>query len=284
MRIGVVGLGLIGGSWARAARSAGWTVHGWDPDAQVLSAAQTEGVIESLTSWRDWIALVDAVVLAVPLGHMEKWVDQVAATARTPLTVVELGSVKSPIMPRLKALPDHLTPLSLHPMAGREVRGFANSRADLFRGHPCAVVQVPGRPLPEAMATAMVSMIGARPHRVTADGHDRIVARVSHLPYLVSAALLAAVGAGPADDWRYLVGTGFQDTTRVGASDPHLLSEIIFANRPEVVAALESYLDVLTSWVKDLEAGQWPPGLLTAQAVRKSALAVADGEKERSSS
>lgn len=275
MKIGIVGLGLIGGSVARAARRAGWTVYATDLRDVPLSDAQHDGVIESVTNFEKWVEDVEAVVITVPPRLVPEWIRRVGETLR-PLAVVEMTSVKAPLIPYLEQLPKDFAVLSLHPMAGREVQGYQNSDADLFVGHPCAIVDIPGRLVPSAIARSFVSMMGSHPEFLTVAQHDQIVALTSHLPYLASAAILATIdGAGTNNpQWPQMVGTGFRDTTRVGASDPALWYDIISANRPEVSRLFSRFADVARRWADQIAVGDWPEELHQVRAVRKRAFPV----------
>lgn len=272
MKIGVIGLGLIGGSVAKAARKAGWVVFAEDSNDDTIRQAETHHVIEPVRGWRRWLDQVDAVVLAVPLDQVEPWIRTVIREVRKPLMLVEVSSVKQPLMATLSGVPAEVTPLSLHPMAGREVRGYSHSQADLFSGHPCAVVSIPGRNLPDqSVIREWMAMLGATPVSVDGAVHDRVVGLVSHVPYLVSASLLTlADQAGDvANIWPQLAGSGFSDTTRVGASNFDLWRQILSANFPEIVNLFRQYARLIDDWVQILETGQWPGELQNTMAVRQ---------------
>ncbi|MBX5466271.1 MAG: prephenate dehydrogenase/arogenate dehydrogenase family protein [Firmicutes bacterium] len=232
--VGVIGLGLIGGSVALAYREAGHPVFGFDRDAGTLQAARAAGIAVD-RDWTRWVDDVAYLFVATPLPTVPQWIKTVAETARAPKVVAELSSVKRPVIPALETLPNHLTPLALHPMAGKERSGFAAADPDLFRGARCAVVPVRGQD-GIGVAEPVLKTLGMRPVVIDAAAHDWAVAVSSHLPYLVAAVLLTAAAESEAE-WRELVGPGFLDTTRAGAAPWEIFEPILRANRDAVQAA-----------------------------------------------
>ncbi len=273
--VGVIGLGLIGGSAAKAFCRAGFRVKGYDRNPTTMRQAFLDGVIENRESgWQAWAESVDWVVMAPPLARVGEWLAAWAAVVHREQVVVDVSSVKLPIAGELAALPAHLTPLCLHPMAGRERTGYGASRADLFDGHVCAVIPVPGRgEPPQSVVDGVLGAWRMRAVPMDASTHDRVAGLVSHLPYLVSAALLVAADREGSDlgQWPTMAGPGFMDTSRVGSSDPSLWNEILQANRDTVVPVLEAYRQVIESWLSALRLGCALDGIDRAPAVRARA-------------
>ncbi len=269
MKIGVIGLGLIGGSIAKAWRSKGHEVYGYDNDSHSVAAAIADGVIEPVWHWRKWLPMVDHVVVATPLSAVAEWIRDITTLGRDrPGVLVDISSVKSPILAAMQQLPPPWQAMSLHPMAGSELRGYAASRADLFSGFACAVI-VGDLPSPPGDVVAQwMKVLEMHAESVAAVEHDAMVATVSHLPYIISAALLAAVGDMNPLASR-LAGPGFRDTTRVGASDPGLWNEILRANRSEVHKALGHYQLILEQCQEDLSQGRFPALLRDCPQTRR---------------
>ncbi len=271
MKVGVIGLGLIGGSIAKAWRKQGYTVFGYDTDVRSLGLAIEDGVVEDVRDWTHWLDLVDEVVVATPLATVPGWITALSARPRRrPGIMVEVGSVKGPLMASLYALKAPWSFLSLHPMAGKESRGYASSQAELFGGYACAVIDA-HVPTDEDVMQRWMQVLGTRPVVVTADTHDTMVAQVSHLPYLIAAALLYSVG-DPSAPSLQLAGSGFRDTTRVGASDPELWQEILVANRRPIQQALNQYSRLLEEFLDALEKGESLPGKDIIAQVRQAIL------------
>jgi prephenate dehydrogenase len=229
VKVGVVGLGLIGGSLLRALGGVGY-----DADPAVRAAASAEGfeVAEALDGLRG----EELVFVAVPPAITYEVVDDVLAAVPGAM-VADTASVKGTV-------PERERFVSAHPMAGAETSGWAASSAELLRGATWAAC--PSDPAIEpllALATA-VDALGGRVVTCTPESHDAAVARTSHVPHVVANAL-AALAPDTA-----LAGTAFRDMTRVAHSDAVLWSQILAANR----AAVEPALDELIARLAEFRA------------------------------
>jgi prephenate dehydrogenase len=234
--IAVVGLGLVGGSLARALTAAGYRVLGVDRP-HVRGAARAAGAVAETADTVERATVADVVVLAAPPAANRRLLRRLARVAGSDLVITDVGSVKGPIVRDAARL--RLTSfVGGHPLAGTERRGFAASSADLFRGAVWWLV-----PSTDSRATrtvrSLVRAVGARPATIDAAGHDRVVAFLSHAPQVASWALLAAARADPVAR-RHLAsaGPGFRDMTRLARSPKGLWSQILKENRAEVERAL----------------------------------------------
>ncbi len=237
---GIIGLGLIGGSIGAGLRSAGWSVTGYDADDDVVTAArrleladQFAGSIDSLVE-----SAPDVVIVAVPPKATVECLHRLT----TDLPVMDVAGVKVAIM----AAAGHLTNfVGTHPMAGRETSGPGAASAALFRG--ASWVLVSDEPSDAVdVVRSVIADLGGIVVPMTAEDHDRAVARISHLPQLVAGALLS--GAAETDGALDLAAGSFRDLTRVGASQPIPWVELFRANADAVldaVGALRSQLSVL---------------------------------------
>jgi len=244
-RVAVVGLGLIGGSLARALTRGGYTVVGVDRPGVARAAKAARAVARTARRLEEAIALAEVLVLAAPPGANLRLLRRVARSARPGLVVTDVGSVKGPI--GREADRRGLAFVGGHPMAGNERSGFAASSAGLFRGR--AWILCPGR-CASAGAVAAIARLaraaGARPVRMSAADHDRTVAFLSHAPQLVSWALLDAARADPVARRRLAVaGPGFAGMTRLAASPPALWRDILAQNRRETSRAVRALIRAL---------------------------------------
>jgi len=234
--VAIVGLGLVGGSLARALTAAGYTVTGIDWPLVVRRALRTRAVARGATRTEAG-ASADVVVLAAPPATNLRLLRRLARVARPGLVITDVSSVKGEIV-REAARLGLGGFVGGHPMAGTEKRGFAASAAGLFRGRPWWIV-----PAPERRATrlvrAMARAAGARPVTTDAATHDRAMAFLSHAPQVVAWALMEAA-RGDAVARRHLrrAGPGFRDMTRLARSPRLLWKDILEANRAEVRRAL----------------------------------------------
>jgi prephenate dehydrogenase len=241
--VAIVGLGLIGGSLARALTRAGYHVVGIDR-ARVRRRAARAGAVAQTAGSVEAAARMDVVVLAAPPEANLRLLRRLARVARPGLVVTDVGSVKRPIAEEAARLGLESF-VGGHPMAGNEGTGFPASRPDLFRGRPWVIS--PSRdPRAARRVRALVRAAGARPVEVEPAAHDRAVAFLSHLPQVVARALAAAArGDVQAGRRLSLAGPGFQDMTRLARSPRRLWREILAQNEAEVARALGTFLRVL---------------------------------------
>jgi prephenate dehydrogenase len=235
--IAVVGLGLVGGSLARALREAGYRVVGVDRPS-VRRAARRAGAVSATAATVEAAAAVaDVVVLAAPPATNRRLLGRLVRAARPDLVVTDVGSVKGPIVEEARRLGLRRF-VGGHPMAGTERQGFSASTADLFRGAAWWIVPA-ADPRATRAVRSLVRAVGARPVVVSDSTHDRVVAFLSHAPQVASWALFHAARADPLVR-RHLgaAGPGFRDMTRLARSPRALWQEVLAENRREVRRAL----------------------------------------------
>jgi prephenate dehydrogenase len=251
--VAIIGLGLVGGSLARALTRAGYRVIGVDRP-RVLRRARLAGAFTAgTTRVEDAAAQADVVVLAAPpranLALMRRLARSFRARARAgagrravrvrPPLVTDVGSVKAPICAAAARLGVRF--VGGHPVAGNEGSGFAASSPDLFRGRAWVLTPAIGPVSDWARAAALARAVGARPVRLLPDEHDQALAFLSHAPQVVAWALFEAAAADPvARRHLALAGPGFRDMTRLARSPRALWSEILAANRGQVLRALRA--------------------------------------------
>ena len=273
----VVGIGLIGGSLALAAKQAGavWTVVGVGRSEASRTVARARGladrVAEDLASG---VPGADLVVLAVPVREIVRLLPEVARLAEPGCVVTDVGSVKGPIVAAGDAaFPDGRFVAS-HPIAGKEQAGPAAARADLFHGANWILTPGPQtRPDLGEKVAALCAAVGARVRRMDAAWHDEVFATVSHLPHLVAYALMDGVLATErgGERLRFSAG-GLRDFTRVAGSDPVMWRDIFLMNREPVLRALAGYQDALerlAAAIRDGDGAALEARLLQARVARE---------------
>ena len=260
----LVGTGLVGGSFALAAKAHGVfdRVIGIDDNPDALRRALELGIVDETTDASTVVC--DAACIAVPVGAVAGWVQEAAKTA--PL-VFDVGSVKRPIIDALHPLPPNYVPC--HPIAGSERAGPAAAHRDLF--NDASVVLTPVAET-DAEATATVrgywQAIGATVSLETPEAHDERLALVSHLPHLVAFAFMEVAG-----DAEHLAGAGggFRDFTRIAAADAAIWTDILRANASHI----ERHLDDLIFALRGFSEAIWDDDSLqtrieAAAAVRRA--------------
>jgi prephenate dehydrogenase len=284
MRIGLLGVGLIGGSIARALRErgpgggGGYEVVAWSPTGDGPAAAARDGVIDqTAASPEAALAGADVVVLAGPAPVCLAQLDDLAGPWRgamaTDAVITDVASTKAAIVLRATAL--GLRFVGGHPMAGREASGYAAASADLFVDRPWVVVPTTDD---EAVGRveALAQSTGARPRRMTAAAHDDAVAAISHLPIVAAVALVEAVaGAGPEDrdDWTTtadLAASGWRDMTRLARGDVTMGAGIMTTNAPAIAARVRDLIAALDAWLVELERSGGPDDETVAARLREA--------------
>jgi len=246
-QVSMIGLGLIGGSLGMALRKGrvARRVIGFARHEATIRKAKARGAIQDGDTelCPNWLGESDLVVLAVPPEQVVPMARKVARLTRHPFILTDVASVKGPIVSALeRLLPSRIRFVGSHPMAGSERSGIEAAGVDLFRGAACVVTRT-ARTDPSAMrrVSRMWQRIGGRVVVLDPRRHDRLVAQVSHVPHLVSAALTLL----PDSPALRLAGGGFLDTTRIAESDPRMWSQICGMNRREISAGLRRLLKEL---------------------------------------
>lgn len=252
--LGIAGVGLIGGSIALRARAGGMTVVGYDRDDASLREAGAAGALDAIASSLAELATrCDVLAIALPVDATIAALNDASALAG-PRLVFDVASVKGPIV---RAAADLATFVATHPLAGRETGGFAAADANLFEGRPWAVVPA-ANAAAETELTAFVRRLGARPVRIAAADHDRIVAATSHLPQAVSVALAALLSDRIAADPRTvdLCGPGIASMLRLAHSPALVWEPIVTANAARIAAELRALVGFLETAAAELETGE----------------------------
>jgi prephenate dehydrogenase len=234
--VAVVGLGLIGGSLARALTRAGYTVVGVDRPRVLRLARRAHAVARTAATVERAAADADVVVLAASPATNLRLLRRVARAAPFAL-VTDVGSVKVPIARVATSL--GLRFVGGHPLAGNEGSGFTASDAGLFRGRAWVLTPVAAAASDVARVRRLVKAVGARPRTLTPAQHDRAVAFLSHVPQILAWALRdAARGDRVAARQAGIAGPAYRDMTRLARSPRSMWREILAQNRREVTRAL----------------------------------------------
>ncbi|MCY4527293.1 MAG: prephenate dehydrogenase/arogenate dehydrogenase family protein [Anaerolineaceae bacterium] len=242
----VVGLGLMGGSLALALQRHAGKVVGVEIDPAARQLALERGLVNEATGdLREGVADADVVVLATPVRSIIDMLEHRLGTyMRSNTLLLDLGSTKQSINRAMRHLPIGILAIGGHPMTGRESSGAGDSDPGMFRSRP--FVLCPNRrTTPSALlrARALVEALGAIPIEMDAERHDRVVAAISHLPYLLSTALVATVANEGENDeavWDLAAG-GFRDMSRLAGSDVRMMGDILSTNTQAVATLLAMF-------------------------------------------
>ncbi|MCY3575263.1 MAG: prephenate dehydrogenase/arogenate dehydrogenase family protein [Chloroflexi bacterium] len=276
-RLAIVGLGLMGGSLAQAIRPHVERIIGIDRDERARQVALERGLVDRATAdLKDGVNRADVVILATPVRVIVDLLkNELGSYLRSNTLVMDIGSTKQDIVAAMAALPIGVNAVGGHPMTGKENGGIDEADGRLYRNRP--FVLCPSRrttPAARLRAQALVESLGGLPIEMAAERHDHIVAGISHLPYLLSATLVATISNRAQADatfWALAAG-GFRDTSRLAASDVTMMGDILSTNRQAVATLLAQFRMQLAMLETMLIAGdeeRLSESLLPIQAARK---------------
>lgn len=250
-RIAVIGVGLIGGSLARACRDGiASRVIGLDVDQTHLQQALSLGLVNQADDLPTGVEGADLVVVAVPVGAIVRVVRAIAPHLAAESIVTDVGSVKGDLVAEVEEeIPAGRTYVGGHPITGTERSGPEASRAGLFQNSLCVLTPTSRTPA-EALGkvTHLWETLGSKVVRMDPFQHDRIFALVSHLPHVVAYTLMATL-LSPTEEGEELLGFsagGLRDFTRIAASDPVMWRDILIRNRKEVLESIARFQKALT--------------------------------------
>ena len=254
MKVGILGLGLIGGSMARAYAVAGHTVYAADLDESTLSFAMLSGAVHGRLD-EETIPACELLLLAIYPGGSAKWLENNGRLVDSGALVLDLCGIKQEVCKRCfpVARKYGFTFVGGHPMAGSHFSGFKYSRADLYKGAP--MVLVPPRfddidllqRVKDAMAPCGFGMFSV----TTAEEHDRMIAFTSQMPHVLSNAFIKSPTAR---QHKGFSAGSYKDLTRVAWLNAPMWSELFLENRENLLFELNTYLDSLTAYRDALEA------------------------------
>lgn len=250
-RVTILGLGLIGGSWALALKRAGAVseIVAWGRDQQRLDKAVEMGVVDSATTdMAIAVAESDVIVIATPLGTMSDVFRQLVPLVSKNAVITDVGSAKARLIELAREILGESFPRFVpgHPVAGAERSGFEASKADLYENRRVVLTPVSDT---NADALSLVEQLwsccGAELVTMEPQRHDDVLALTSHLPHAIAYLLVDLLVQQGGEDSRKFAAGGFYDITRIASSSPEMWRDIFNDNKDSVVALLDHYIDGL---------------------------------------
>ena len=282
--IAIVGMGLMGASLGYDLRGHCRRVTGVVRRPEAVAETEASGCVDDATlDVNAAVSQADVVILATPVRTILRQIAELGPQMKPGAVLLDMGSTKTEICRALAALPAHVQPVGGHPMCGKETAGLPAAEAGLYAGCTFVLCPLP-RTAPAALELVreLVTFIQARELVLDPVRHDRLVAAISHLPYLSASALVAYVQAVANDDpavWD-VAASGFRDSSRVAASDVKMLTDILLTNQPAVLEALDAFIAQLITLRAMMVEGKEH---LLVERLTTSARARRDWEKERKS-
>lgn len=261
-QLGVIGCGLMGGSFALALKRNGLVkrVVGYSKSPSTTDRARKLGVIDvAAESALLAVAGSDIVLLAVPVAATEGTFKAIRHLVEPGVLFMDVGSTKRDVVDAARRVLRERIPsfVPAHPIAGKEVSGIQHADAGLYSGRQVILTPLP-QTAPELVqkATDVWSAIGSQVLKMSPENHDAAFAAVSHLPHLLAFAYFSAVTHQPAGkDFLSLAGPGFRDFTRIAASDPSIWRDILIANREELLKQSQRFRHTLDALELVIQSG-----------------------------
>lgn len=236
--IGILGLGLMGGSLAMGLKGKCARLIGFDSYQPTLELALSKGIIDHAESdSASFHAQVDILILATPVPSILDLIYQLPRTSH-PCIVMDIGSTKRDILQAMSVLPEAFDPIGGHPICGKETLGLQNADANLYQNAPFIVTPLE-RTSKRAKSAArqIVSAISANFIEMTAEEHDLILASTSHLPFLLSSSLAHST----LREFAPFIGPGFRSTNRLAGTPSRMMMGILKSNRDNVLNAIQNF-------------------------------------------
>jgi arogenate dehydrogenase (NADP+) len=260
MDIGIVGLGLIGGSLGFDFRAAGHHVIGVSRQKATCETAIALGIVDQAGSDFSLLNSAEVVFLCTPLGVMQQTTHALIPHLLPTTILTDVGSVKASVVETLEPLWTRF--VGGHPMAGKETAGIASAQPGLFVDRPYVLTPTAHTDAADmATLASLIQTLQSRYYECSPAQHDRAVAQISHLPVMVSASLISACQqeSDPATLAlaQALASSGFCDTSRVGGGNPELGRMMAQYNREELLRSLYQYRQALDQFTALIEQKRW---------------------------
>lgn len=244
MKVVIVGLGQIGGSLAKAftKQKIFAEIIGVDKNQRTIEKAKRLKIIQKGTNdLTKAITQADLIILAVPVRQIIKMLPKVASLMKKEAILCEVGSTKQEIFKEVERLPQKITFIGLHPMAGTEKDGISGADENLFTNKTILVFPSKNTQKPSLeRVVASIKKLKAKPLIMNVKSHDEIMAQISHLPYLFSIALVNLANSTDSKKVFKVLGGSFRDATRVALSSPEIMLDILTTNRKNIIRQIDS--------------------------------------------
>lgn len=260
MRIGIVGLGLIGGSLGFDFRRLGHTVLGVARRQTTCDTAIARGAVDQVSTSLGSLATAEVVFICTPIAVIESTVIDLASHLKSETIMTDVGSVKGAVTQAVAKHWPHF--VGGHPMAGKTEVGITAAEPHLFAHRAYVITPIEQTPTPAlSIITDLAQSLQAEVFTCSPEAHDRAVAWISHLPVMISGSLIQACLHEPDDQVRSLgqklASSGFGDTSRVGGGPPELGLMMARYNRTEVLRTLQTYQQEIATLTQLIEAEEW---------------------------
>ena len=260
MKVGIIGLGLIGGSIAIDLKRKGYAeqVLGVEADSVNASAAEKIGLVDQVTDFEDCVRQSDVIILAVPVGAAMKLLPAVLDRIGEKQTVTDVCSTKELLVNQVRLHPMRRRYVASHPMAGTEYSGPWAAMPGLFDGHACIICDhQDSDPDAVALMEDLYTVLNMRTIEMSSASHDVHTAYVSHISHITSFALALTVLDKEKDEKHIfdLASGGFSSTVRLAKSSPDMWTPILSQNRDNILQVMDTYIEKMNAFRQAIAAG-----------------------------
>ncbi|MDJ0661523.1 MAG: prephenate/arogenate dehydrogenase [Crocosphaera sp.] len=260
MKIGIIGLGLIGGSLGLDLRNCGHIVYGVSRKETTCQKAIEKGVVDDASININFLSTVDIIFICTPIGLISQTLQQLTSYLKPEVIITDVGSVKTPIVRECEILWHNF--VGGHPMAGTAEQGIEAAQTNLFKNAPYVVTPTEKTPKQSIkILEDLAKSLGSKIYTCSPEIHDQAVAWISHLPVMISASLIAACVAEKDKTIlqlaQKLASSGFKDTSRVGGGNPELGVMMAQYNKTALLQALRGYRQQLEEITEYINNEQW---------------------------
>jgi len=256
-KIGIIGLGLMGGSLAKALKGKCESLFGFDthlPTLELGLATQTVDFASTFPSPNLGEGLgvrADVLILATPVNIILDIIPRLPSFIKQNCTLIDLGSTKKSIVDSMNQLPENFEVIGAHPICGKEKLGLENADANLYQNAPFVITPLTRTTSnAKSAVTQIISAIGANCIEMSAEAHDHALAFTSHLPFLISSALAKTLPK----EFSELIGPGFRSTSRLAGTPAHMMMGILDSNRENVLQTIQSFRESLNVIEENLQS------------------------------
>ncbi len=248
--IGILGLGLMGGSLAMSLKGKCARLIGFDTHLPTVELALAVGIVDHASSDLSSMSQLDVLILATPVNVILDILPTLPSIIQQPCILMDLGSTKKTILEAMERLPEYFEIIGAHPICGKEQLGLENADANLYQNAPF-VITPSARTTPKAISAArqIVSAVGANLIEMSAEAHDLALAFTSHLPFLLASSLARSTP----HEYASLIGPGFRSNSRLADTPSRMMIGILQSNRENVLSAIHSFRASLTELEENLQ-------------------------------
>lgn len=249
-KIGIIGLGLMGGSLAKALKGKCDSLFGFDTHLPTLELGLATQTVDFASSDFSSLSEVDVLILATPVNIILDIIPRLPSFIKQNCILIDLGSTKKSIVESMNQLPENFEAIGAHPICGKEKLGLENADANLYQSAPF-VITPSTRTTPKAKSavTQIISAIGANCIEMSAEAHDHALAFTSHLPFLLSSALANTLPK----EYATFIGPGFRSTSRLAGTPSHMMIGILGSNQENVLQAIQVFRESLDELESNLQ-------------------------------